>query len=104
MKIVKDINILPEKDLVLTMGFFDGMHRGHRFLIDHLWETAAAEGLGSSLLTFWPHPRTVLNVAYQPKLLNTIEERTNCCSSYRLIIVIRYLSPLSCRSIPPSIL
>jgi riboflavin kinase / FMN adenylyltransferase len=75
MKIVKDINILPEKDLVLTMGFFDGMHRGHRFLIDHLCETAAAEELGSSLLTFWPHPRTVLNVAYQPKLLNTIEEK-----------------------------
>lgn len=75
MKIVKDMNIMPEKDLVLTMGFFDGMHRGHRFLIDYLKETAIAEGLGSALLTFWPHPRTVLNEAYQPKLLNTIEEK-----------------------------
>ncbi len=75
MKIYKDINILPEKDLVLTMGFFDGMHRGHRFLIDYLKETSIAEGLGSALLTFWPHPRTVLNEAYQPKLLNTIDEK-----------------------------
>ncbi len=45
---------------VATIGFFDGVHRGHQFLIHHLVETARKEGLQSTVITFDAHPRKVL--------------------------------------------
>ncbi len=75
VKIIRNIESVPQTDVVLTIGFFDGVHCGHRYLIDHLNQIAKEEGLASSILTFWPHPRLVLNEEYQPKLLNTNEEK-----------------------------
>ena len=60
---------------VATIGFFDGVHRGHRFLIERLKEDAAREGLESTVITFERHPRQVLSADYQPKLLTTFEEK-----------------------------
>jgi riboflavin kinase/FMN adenylyltransferase len=51
------------------MGFFDGVHLGHRFLIDETKRIAAAKGLPSMVISFWPHPRTVLQTNYCPQLL-----------------------------------
>lgn len=65
---------LPEA-LVATIGFFDGVHLGHRFLIDQLKKVADKEGLPSAVITFREHPRDVLHADYQPKLLNTWEEK-----------------------------
>ena len=42
---------------VATIGFFDGVHRGHQFLIHHLVETARKDGLQSTVITFDAHPR-----------------------------------------------
>ena len=65
-----------EVPVVLTIGTFDGVHVGHRAVLD-LLKTRAAELNGESvLLTFDPHPRTVLHPEHhQLQLLNTIEER-----------------------------
>ena len=49
-----DIVQLPP--CVATIGFFDGVHRGHQFLIHHLVETARKEGLQSTVITFDAHP------------------------------------------------
>jgi riboflavin kinase/FMN adenylyltransferase len=57
------------------MGFFDGVHRGHRFLIEETKRLAAEKGLPSMLISFWPHPRTVLHSNFCPQLLTVEEER-----------------------------
>ena len=63
------------KPCVATIGFFDGVHRGHQYLIARLIEKAKREGLESTVITFDKHPREVLNADYQPFLLNTFEEK-----------------------------
>ena len=45
---------------VATIGFFDGVHRGHRFLIEQVCKVAAERGLASSVITFPVHPRKVM--------------------------------------------
>lgn len=58
---------------VATIGFFDGVHRGHRFLIDRVAAAARASGLESTVITFDRHPRQVLHSDYIPQLLSTFE-------------------------------
>lgn len=60
---------------VATIGFFDGVHTGHRYLISRLREEAARRGLDSAILTFEQHPETILCGTPKP-LLTTFEERT----------------------------
>lgn len=58
-----------------TIGFFDGVHAGHRYLISRLREEANRRGLDSAILTFEQHPETILCGTPKP-LLTTFEERT----------------------------
>ena len=76
MKIISPHN-LPSgiSDTVLTMGMFDGVHRGHRQIIDQINSLAEKHGLESCLLTFWPHPRMVLQQDSDISLLTTQEEK-----------------------------
>ncbi len=60
---------------VVTVGTFDGMHRGHRDVVQRLVDRAAAAGLPSLLLTFDPHPLEVVNPAAAPPLLTSREEK-----------------------------
>ena len=60
---------------VATIGFFDGVHRGHRFLINNVVKEAASRGLQSTVVTFDRHPRQVLGSDFQPRLLSTNEEK-----------------------------
>lgn len=60
---------------VATIGFFDGVHRGHRFLINQVKELAAKRCLSSLLVTFPVHPRKVIQSDYRPELLSTLPER-----------------------------
>ncbi|MDR1369045.1 MAG: riboflavin biosynthesis protein RibF [Dysgonamonadaceae bacterium] len=79
MKIVslnKDlVSEMPEGEFAATIGFFDGVHRGHRFLIEQLQTIAVSGGLPSVVITFPVHPRKVLQSDYQPQLLNNFEEK-----------------------------
>lgn len=52
-----------------TIGFFDGVHRGHQYVINRLRTDAENHGLGSMVITFAQHPRQVLQKDYIPKLL-----------------------------------
>lgn len=81
MIIVQKPNQLEEKKTVLTMGFFDGVHRGHRALSDLVIKRASELNLCSAALTFWPHPRLVLNKdPHKLRFLTTLNEKTKIFS------------------------
>ena len=61
---------------MVTIGTFDGVHMGHKAILKRLVETAREDNLDSVVLTFFPHPRMVLQQNSDLKLLNTIEERS----------------------------
>lgn len=60
---------------VATIGFFDGVHCGHRFLISQVLEEARKEGLRTMVVTMDCHPKTIVDTDYVPSLLTTKEER-----------------------------
>jgi len=61
---------------VATIGIFDGVHKGHRFILDHLKAQAEVHGGETVVVTLWPHPRIVLNKDLQDfKLLHTRQEK-----------------------------
>lgn len=62
---------------VATIGFFDGVHRGHRFLIDKVKDEAARRDMRSMVVTFAEHPRAVLHSDYVPELLTSPAEKMN---------------------------
>lgn len=68
-------NYKNDRSSVVTIGTFDGVHIGHRAILTRLATTAQKEKLDSVLLTFFPHPRMVLEKDSEIKLINTIEER-----------------------------
>lgn len=64
------------KKPVATIGIFDGVHNGHRFILEKLKEQAAMHGGESVVVTLWPHPRIILNKDLQQfKLLHSLEEK-----------------------------
>lgn len=69
---LKDYNNQPS---VITIGTFDGVHLGHKKIIERLCKFGQNNQLNSLILTFFPHPRMVLNKEYNLKLLSTIEEK-----------------------------
>ena len=77
MKTFHDISSFKtnEKTFV-TIGTFDGVHFGHKEIINKLVDNAKLAGKKSVLLTFFPHPRMVLQKDTTIALINTIEERT----------------------------
>ena len=63
--------------MVIATGFFDGVHLGHRFVIDRLVRAARDRGDESMVVTFWPHPRNVLqDDARNLRLLTSLQEKT----------------------------
>lgn len=63
------------KGTVVTIGTFDGVHLGHKAILKRLVECAQKENLESVLLTFFPHPRMVLQKETGIQLLNTLSEK-----------------------------
>jgi len=77
--------------VIATIGFFDGVHLGHRFLINQLKKEGEKRHLHTMVVTFIRHPREVLQSDYQPYLLQTFEERMEGLSSTN----IDYCAPLN---------
>lgn len=65
------------RQTIVTLGTFDGVHIGHARIIERLKEAAAETGCETLLLTFFPHPRMVLQDPSGIRLLNTLEEKAS---------------------------
>ena len=77
MKIYNNLqDFKSEKNSIITLGTFDGVHLGHKAILDKLVTQASEKNLESLVLTFFPHPRMVLQKDNNLKLLNTIEEKS----------------------------
>ena len=66
---------LTEQKKAVSIGFFDGVHRGHRFVFDRLREEAQRHGAAPWAVTFDVHPLAVLAPGQQPPLLTTLDEK-----------------------------
>ena len=76
MKVVNDIaNFSTNEKTFVTIGTFDGVHFGHQKILEKLVSEAKNAGKKSVLLTFFPHPRMVLQKDASIELINTIDER-----------------------------
>lgn len=64
-----------ERETAATIGFFDGVHLGHRFLLEQLLKLAAERDMQTVVVTFDRHPREVLCPGWQPQLLTSPEEK-----------------------------
>ena len=78
MKIIQSITAFNSSEkTIVTIGTFDGIHIGHQKILKDLIKTAKKEGKKSVLLTFFPHPRMVLQKENKILLLNTIKEKSS---------------------------
>ncbi|WP_159800663.1 bifunctional riboflavin kinase/FAD synthetase [Flavobacterium sp. MK4S-17] len=70
------------KKTIITLGTFDGVHKGHKKILDKLINSSRKTGYESVVLTFFPHPRMVLQQNTDIKLLNTIAEKALLLKEY----------------------
>lgn len=84
MLVIKDLAQLPKfKNAVITVGTFDGVHKGHQQLIKRINELAEKSNGESVIITFNPHPRLVINPNDSNlQLLNTAEEKISLLEKY----------------------
>ena len=82
---------------IATIGFFDGVHKGHQFLFEHLCALAKERGLEPLIVTFEDHPRKTLDSDYIPHLLSSLEERKTKLSKYGEVVVLPFeeIQPLT---------
>lgn len=107
MRIIgKDIS---GKACVATIGSFDGVHQGHRFMVSQVMEQAKMRGLASLVVTFSNHPLKVLRPDFQPQLLTLTEEKVELLQEtgvdgISLLEFTKELSQLSAREFMQKIL
>lgn len=75
---------------IATIGFFDGVHKGHRYLFSQLDKIAAERGLEPFIVTFEEHPREVLQSDFIPQLLTGKEERRALLSAYGHVLMLPF--------------
>ena len=75
---------------IATIGFFDGVHKGHQFLFSHLRTIGEERGLAPLIVTFDDHPRAVLESDYIPQLLTSSEEREKQLNQYGQVLMLSF--------------
>jgi len=99
MRVITDLSEAElERDSILTVGIFDGVHLGHRYLIEGMVKRAGEKALLAGAVTFDPHPREIL-FPHEPTLyLNTLEERIRLLGALGLdfLMVISFSPQVAC--------
>jgi riboflavin kinase/FMN adenylyltransferase len=76
LKIKSTLEAYSKKNSIITIGTFDGVHIGHQKIIERLVKIAKTKELQAVVLTFFPHPRMVIQKDTNIKLINTIDEKS----------------------------
>lgn len=81
MLVYRNTDLLPNfRNAVLTIGTFDGVHSGHQQIISQLKKRAAEVNGETVIVTFDPHPRTIINAASGIRIINTLDEKIELLS------------------------
>lgn len=94
----KHIENFTAKNPIVTIGTFDGVHKGHRKILSRINELARQNGGESVLMSFYPHPRIVLNKNKETlRLLNTPEEKAGLLDKTGIdhLLMMRFTQKLS---------
>jgi len=102
MEHIRTLEEFPRGRTFLTVGTFDGVHRGHQVLLTALAQAAHQSGAQSAVVTFFPHPAVVLRGLPQPYYLTSPEERARLMGACGIDVVLtlpftRELAALSAR-------
>ncbi len=81
MKIIDSGSTLNCEKSIVTMGAFDGIHLGHRSILEEVVTEGQRLGLSPTLFTLWPHPKKILNPTSKLELLNSFEEKIELLKS-----------------------
>jgi riboflavin kinase/FMN adenylyltransferase len=99
MDIVRGLDVLPlpPGSSVVTVGFFDGVHLGHQEVIRRTVEAAKDRGARSVAVTFDRHPREVLTLGEEPRLLTTVERKAELIAACGIdaLVVLEFTRPFS---------
>ena len=99
MEVVRGLEHLPPagEPVVVTVGFFDGVHVGHRAVLARTVEAARERGLRSVALSFDRHPREVLTPGREPRLLTTVERRARLieATGIDVLVVLEFTASFS---------
>lgn len=102
MQIAANLDCLHlDRDAVVTVGTFDGVHRGHQHLLRELVARARDTGRSSAALSFHPHPRVVLQPKARPTYLSSIDERAAIIEALGVDILVVLPFSRSLASTPP---
>jgi riboflavin kinase/FMN adenylyltransferase len=98
MRIYQDLSeVSPNKNTVVTLGTFDGVHLGHRKIIDQVVKKAALLEGRSFLITFYPHPRKIISSENNIELLSTPSEKAKMVESLGIenMLIVRFTKEFS---------
>ena len=79
---------LDDRPSVATVGFFDGVHRGHQAVFDRVRAEARARDMRSVAVTFDRHPREVLTPGREPRLMTTVERRAELIAACGIDVLV----------------
>lgn len=94
------LEAVPAAPSVVTIGNFDGVHRGHRVLLRRAVDTARDRGVRSVVVTFDPHPAVVLRPGSQPPALQTTDQRVAALVDAEpdVVVVLPFTTELAART------
>jgi riboflavin kinase / FMN adenylyltransferase len=100
-RIARGLGEVDPAPSVVSIGFFDGVHRGHQTIISRAVRQARDRGVRSVAVTFDRHPMEVVNPGSQPKLLMTLERRARSLSAQDVDLVVVLPFDDALRHLPP---
>jgi riboflavin kinase/FMN adenylyltransferase len=100
-QVVRGLGEIEPAPSVVSIGFFDGVHRGHQTIISRAVRQAQDRGVRSVVVTFDRHPMEVVNPGSQPKLLMTLPRRARSLSEQEVDLVVVLPFDDALRHLPP---